>query len=159
MPTQVRVFTVPKPLGETLAAPTPTPFIPRSVPIYPDIPKSSGTLPWIKPNTMAVYQDKAVEGGITFAHQDKLKKLPIPELEGTCKKYLAALKPLQSSREHSETKHAVQEFLRSDGVELQEKLKKYAEERTSYIEQFCMFCCSAPVLAVNANRLKGTTRT
>src|SRR2546423_14349517 len=34
--------------------------------------------------------------GITFASQEKLPKLPIPELESTCKKYLAALEPLQS---------------------------------------------------------------
>lgn len=76
-------------------------------------------------------------GGITFAHQDKLPKLPIPDLESSCQKYLTALKPLQSAREHAETKHAVEEFLRHDGPELQEKLKKYAAARTSYIEQFC----------------------
>ncbi len=76
--------------------------------------------------------------GITFAAQDKLPKLPIPELDGTLKKYLAALKPLQSPREHAETKQAAQDFLRNDGPELQEKLKKYATGRTSYIEQFCM---------------------
>lgn len=78
------------------------------------------------------------KGGITFAHQDKLPKLPIPDLESSCRKYLTALKPLQSPREHAETKHAVEEFLRQDGPELQAKLKKYAEARTSYIEQFCM---------------------
>ncbi|KAI6354599.1 hypothetical protein MCOR25_008542 [Pyricularia grisea] len=76
------------------------------------------------------------EGGITFAAQDSLPKLPIPDLERTCEKYLAALKPLQSPREHGETQNAVQEFLKHDGPELQEKLKKYAEGQTSYIEQF-----------------------
>lgn len=83
-------------------------------------------------------QDDKLQGGITFAHQDKLPKLPIPDLESTCQKYLTALKPLQSAREHAETKHAVEEFLKHDGPELQEKLKKYAAARTSYIEQFCM---------------------
>jgi carnitine O-acetyltransferase len=76
--------------------------------------------------------------GITFAAQEKLPKLPIPELEGTASKYLEALKPLQSPREHAETKQAVEEFLKSDGPELQERLKKYANGKTSYIEQFCM---------------------
>lgn len=76
---------------------------------------------------------------ITFAAQDKLPKLPIPDLESSCKKYLSALEPLQTAREHHDTQHAVREFLHSDGPELQEKLKKYAEGKTSYIEQFCMF--------------------
>jgi carnitine O-acetyltransferase len=75
--------------------------------------------------------------GITFAAQDKLPKLPIPELESTTSKYLAALQPLQTPREHAETKQAVEEFLRSQGPELQERLKKYANGKTSYIEQFC----------------------
>lgn len=75
--------------------------------------------------------------GITFAAQDKLPKLPIPELEGSLKRYLQALKPLQSAREQAETQQAVDEFLKSDGPELQDRLKKYADGKTSYIEQFC----------------------
>ncbi|ROV97735.1 hypothetical protein VMCG_07396 [Cytospora schulzeri] len=84
---------------------------------------------------MGLNEEKSYPG-VTFAHQDRLPKLPIPELESSCKKYLAALKPLQSAREHSDTRQAVQEFLRHEGPELQEKLKNYAEGRTSYIEQF-----------------------
>ncbi|EOO03618.1 putative carnitine acetyl transferase protein [Phaeoacremonium minimum UCRPA7] len=84
---------------------------------------------------MAPQEEKPHEG-ITFASQDKLPKLPIPDLASSCNKYLAALKPLQSPREQSDTRRAVQEFLRHEGPELQEKLKKYAEGRTSYIEQF-----------------------
>ncbi|KAK6583670.1 hypothetical protein PZA11_003400 [Diplocarpon coronariae] len=76
------------------------------------------------------------KAGITFAAQDKLPKLPIPDLEGTTSKYLAALKPLQSSREHADTQQAVDDFLRAEGPELQERLKKYANGKTSYIEQF-----------------------
>ncbi|KAL3418706.1 mitochondrial carnitine O-acetyltransferase [Phlyctema vagabunda] len=74
--------------------------------------------------------------GITFAAQDKLPKLPIPELEQSMTRYLAALKPLQSPRDHAETQQATEEFLRSEGPELQERLKKYATGKTSYIEQF-----------------------
>lgn len=85
---------------------------------------------------MGLTEDKSYPG-VTFAHQEKLAKLPIPDLESSCEKYLQALKPLQSAREHSDTKQAVQDFLVKDGPELQEKLKKYAEGRTSYIEQFC----------------------
>lgn len=75
--------------------------------------------------------------GITFAAEDKLPKLPIPDLESSCNKYLQALKPLQTAREHADTKVAVDEFLKTDGPELQERLKKYATGKTSYIEQFC----------------------
>lgn len=93
---------------------------------------------------MAPYEETP-KGGVTFAHQDKLPKLPIPDLATSCHRYLTALKPLQSSREHADTKNAVQEFLKHDGPELQAKLKQYAEGRTSYIEQFCRispFPCS-----------------
>lgn len=34
-------------------------------------------------------------GGLTFKYQDKLSKLPIPELKDTIDRYLASLKPLQ----------------------------------------------------------------
>ncbi|KAK3116588.1 carnitine O-acetyltransferase yat1 [Teratosphaeriaceae sp. CCFEE 6253] len=74
--------------------------------------------------------------GVTFAAQDKLPKLPIPDLEATCKKYMAALDPLQTAREHADTERAINEFLHSDGPELQEKLKQYATGQSSYIEQF-----------------------
>jgi carnitine O-acetyltransferase len=76
--------------------------------------------------------------GITFAAQDKLPKLPIPDLDSTLAKYLHALKPLQSRRDHAETQQAVDAFLKAEGPELQERLKKYANGKTSYIEQFCM---------------------
>lgn len=77
--------------------------------------------------------------GVTFAYQKKLQKLPIPELEDTCRKYLDAMRPLQTRREHAETKAAVREFLENEGPELQERLKAYAEGQNSYIEQFCEF--------------------
>lgn len=76
--------------------------------------------------------------GLTFANQDSLPKLPIPDLEQTCKRYLESLAPLQTLREQEETKAAVQDFLKSEGPILQEKLKTYASSKTSYIEQFCM---------------------
>lgn len=77
------------------------------------------------------------KSGITFASQDKLPKLPIPELESSCQKYLESLKPLQSPKEQHDSELAVKEFLKRDGLELQEKLKKYASSKSNYIEQFC----------------------
>jgi len=90
--------------------------------------------------------------GITFAAQDKLPKLPIPDLDKSAKRYIAALEPLQSAREHADTKIAVQDFVRNEGPELQEKLKKYAQDKTSYIEQFCTF--SIPLSAVSTTNVR-----
>lgn len=81
------------------------------------------------------------ENGLTYANQHNLPKLPIPDLESTCRKYLESLSPLQSPGEHEDTKAAVQDFLRTDGPVLQDKLKNYAHSQTSYIEQFCKFLC------------------
>lgn len=138
MPTQVRIFTNPKPLGDSLAAPVPPAQIPRSLLTHPPVLSLGGGIhPGPRPasNNMGVNDQKAYPG-VTFAHQDKLAKLPIPDLESTCDKYLAALRPLQSPRDHADTRHAVHDFLAHEGPELQEKLKKYAEGKTSYIEQF-----------------------
>ncbi len=83
------------------------------------------------------FQEPNPQTGIMFAGQHKLPKLPIPDLESTCKKYLDALKPLQNEHEHEDTEGAVHDFLRNEGPELQARLKKYAAGKTSYIEQFC----------------------
>lgn len=133
MPTQVRIFAMPKSLGETLATSSPS-SIPRSLPDLPN--GTSNSISNSKP-TMPVSSEEPKSGGITFAGQDSLPKLPIPDLDHTCRAYLTALKPLQGTREHAETKHAVQEFLKQDGPGLQEKLQQYAVGKTSYIEQFC----------------------
>ncbi|KAF8005390.1 hypothetical protein HF325_000847 [Metschnikowia pulcherrima] len=73
----------------------------------------------------------------TFQLQGQLKKLPIPQLEQTCKRYLDVLKPLQTEKEHEQTIEAVQRFLKSGvGKHLDTELRSYAETRNSYIEQF-----------------------
>ncbi|KAG1059100.1 hypothetical protein G6F42_028432 [Rhizopus arrhizus] len=73
--------------------------------------------------------------GQTFQYQNQLPKLPIPELEDTAKRYLAAVKPLQSAEEHEATIQSVQEFMKNEGPLLQEKLKTYATDKSSYIEE------------------------
>ncbi|KAI1785469.1 acyltransferase ChoActase/COT/CPT [Ganoderma leucocontextum] len=72
----------------------------------------------------------------TFARQGELPKLPIPPLEETCRRYLRALEGLQDPKEHEETKRAVDDFLQHDGPRVQERLKVYAKDRASYIEEF-----------------------
>lgn len=96
---------------------------------------------------MEAYPDKAkaplaasapaqLRPGITFAAQESLPKLPIPDLASTTQRYLDALEPLQDQRSHDETKACVDEFLHHDGPSLQDRLKEYARGETSYIEQF-----------------------
>jgi carnitine O-acetyltransferase len=90
-----------------------------------------------KQEPLASSKSEQSKPGITFAAEDSLPKLPIPDLESTLKKYLSSLDPLQTAREHADSERAVADFLRTSGPELQEKLKAYSEGQTSYIEQFC----------------------
>ncbi|KAF6219884.1 hypothetical protein HO133_003709 [Letharia lupina] len=127
----VRTFTMPKSLNESLA---------NSQPPVSDADRSS---PKRTQQSYSVSQREPLashgakhQPGITFAAQDKLPKLPIPELESTLKKYQDVLRPLQSKREQEDTCAAAQEFLKGEGLELQARLKKYATGKTSYIEQF-----------------------
>lgn len=130
----VRTFTMPKSLNESLVIAQP--------PVSDADPSSpKGTQ---QPYSASQQEPLASHGakhqpGITFAAQEKLPRLPIPELESTLKKYQDVLHPLQSKREQEDTAAAAQEFLKGEGLELQARLKKYATGKTSYIEQFCMF--------------------
>ncbi|CCL98183.1 uncharacterized protein FIBRA_00177 [Fibroporia radiculosa] len=72
----------------------------------------------------------------TFSRQHELPRLPIPPLEDSCRRYLDALRSLQDPREHERTKQAVEEFLQHDGPRLQDRLRVYAEDKASYIEEF-----------------------
>jgi carnitine O-acetyltransferase len=136
----VRTFTMPKSLNESLAVTEPGQAQPASESgrSLDKAKKVSESYSKDQKEPLANSQPKNKQG-ITFAAQDKLPKLPIPELESTLSKYLASLKPLQTTREHAETQQAVEEFLKSEGPELQERLKKYANGKTSYIEQFCLW--------------------
>lgn len=72
----------------------------------------------------------------TFQHQKELKKLPIPPLEDSIKRYLECLKPLQTKDEHLKTIEACSQFLKTTGPILQDQLLQYSKTRDSYIEQF-----------------------
>ncbi|RXK42108.1 carnitine O-acetyltransferase [Tremella mesenterica] len=68
---------------------------------------------------------------------DKLPKLPIPELRDTCQRYLRALEGLQDPDEHSRTRSVVEEFLNNgEGEKWQKRLKEYDQGVDSYIEEF-----------------------
>lgn len=72
----------------------------------------------------------------TFEASKNLPTLPIPPLEDTCRRYLRALEGLQEPDEHGRTKQAVQEFLNGDGPRIQARLKSWAANKASYIEDF-----------------------
>lgn len=134
--TAIRTFTMPKSLNESLAQPGQPHLAVDSGRSLDVAKKVSERYTKEQKDPLASNQPDHKQG-ITFAAQDKLPKLPIPDLESSTSKYLAALKPLQTPREHAETQQAVDEFLKAEGPELQERLKKYATGKTSYIEQFC----------------------
>ncbi|TVY29814.1 putative mitochondrial carnitine O-acetyltransferase [Lachnellula hyalina] len=131
----VRTFTMPKSLNASLAVePGNAKHAPEEGRSVEEVKQVSES--YSKDQKDPLSNQPKAKPGITFAAQDRLPKLPIPELEHSMTGYLKALKPLQSPREHAETQQAVEEFLKSEGPELQERLKKYATGKTSYIEQF-----------------------
>ena len=136
--TAVRTFMMPKSLNESLAEPGQPQHASEYGRSLEKVKKVSDGFTKDQRDPLASNQPNHKQG-ITFAAQDKLPKLPIPELDHSMTRYLAALKPLQSPREHAESQQAVEAFLKSEGPELQERLKKYATGKTSYIEQFCMY--------------------
>lgn len=141
----VRTFTQPSSLNESLAT---TPIKMSGSDINGTRSEASArdstqSFPSEAREPLAYHTNPNSRPGITFAHQDKLPKLPIPDLDSSCKKYIAALKPLQSAKEHNDTVLSVQDFLKSDGPLLQEKLKKYAAGKANYIEQFCEYSSTA----------------
>lgn len=80
--------------------------------------------------------DKQASPGVTYASQESLPKLPIPELESTLTRYQNALRPLQTAQEQEDTRAAVEDFLQGEGKDLQDRLHQYASGKSSYIEQF-----------------------
>ncbi|KAH9859123.1 acyltransferase ChoActase/COT/CPT [Lenzites betulinus] len=86
-------------------------------------------------NPVTRFEDNPPESR-TFARQNELPNLPIPPLEDSLNRYLTALEGLQDPREHAETRRAVEEFLHNDGPRIQQKLREYAKDKASYIEEF-----------------------
>lgn len=80
--------------------------------------------------------------GITFAAQHKLPKLPLPSLESSCKRYLEALKPLQSTEEQRASAAAVRNFVCEEGPILQAQLREYDASHANYFEHFCGYLFS-----------------
>ncbi|KAI9506230.1 hypothetical protein GGI25_002133 [Coemansia spiralis] len=69
----------------------------------------------------------------TFANQDKLPRLPIPELDATVARYLKSLRPLLNNEEYARAEKAASVFISSDGMGsvLQRRLQE-VEQKAPY---------------------------
>ncbi|AHM56072.1 putative acetyltransferase [Peptoclostridium acidaminophilum DSM 3953] len=65
--------------------------------------------------------------GKTYAYQDKLPSLPVPELSGTKTKLLEWIEPIVGKEQFEETRRIAEEFFAEggDGQKLQEKLREW----------------------------------
>lgn len=93
----------------------------------------------------------------TLYFQRSLPRLPIPLLEKSCERFLAAVQPILSAEEHRQTQQVVEEFRQGVGMELHARLKQHdeANKHTSYISQpwFDMYLADRVPLPLNYNPL------
>jgi hypothetical protein len=70
-----------------------------------------------------------------------LRRLPIPKLEESCKRFLLAFEAIYSKNETIEMKGLINKFIDSDGYALHKALKDYDRHNpfTSYIVYFFLF--------------------
>lgn len=73
----------------------------------------------------------------TMYFQKSLPRLPIPLVEKTCERFLAAVQPITTGEEFAETQQVVGEFKSNEAVELNAmlKMKDEANKHTSYISE------------------------
>ncbi len=76
--------------------------------------------------------------GRYFAHQEGLPKLPLPPLQQTCDRYLAALTSIVDPEELNHTRQLLEEFQKPGGVG--ERLQKGLEQRAKKMENWVKMC-------------------
>ncbi|KAF1775201.1 Acyltransferase ChoActase/COT/CPT [Phytophthora cactorum] len=91
----------------------------------------------------------------TYHFQKSLTRLPIPKLEDTLTRYLAAVEPVVTSEQLAETRRAVLDFQNGVGPELHRALvaRDAANTHTSYINQWWleMYLDDRQPLPINYN--------
>nr|CAD7266064.1 unnamed protein product [Timema shepardi]CAD7574110.1 unnamed protein product [Timema californicum] len=91
----------------------------------------------------------------TLHFQKSLPRLPIPKLEDTCNRYLAAQSPLLIESDFKKTKDYVKKFSEFEGKPLQAQLKAFdvKNKHTSYISElwFDMYLRDRVPLPINYN--------
>ncbi|KAL1129813.1 hypothetical protein AAG570_012757 [Ranatra chinensis] len=87
--------------------------------------------------------------------QPSLPRLPIPELQKTCERYLRAQKPLLSEPHYSSLEKMVKQFLATSGPQLQKELKAIdaVNKHTSYISEpwFDLYLKDRKPIPINYN--------
>ncbi|KAJ2749125.1 Carnitine O-acetyltransferase mitochondrial, partial [Coemansia nantahalensis] len=79
------------------------------------------------------------ERGPLFAHQGRLPRLPVPDLESTLARYAASLEPLLPPDQLARSRRAIEAFGGSaEGQELQRRLRERAAEpgRANWLEEW-----------------------
>lgn len=91
----------------------------------------------------------------TFHFQKSLPRLPIPKLEDTLARYLAAVEPVVSAAQFADAKAAVESFSKGDGPALHSALvaRDAANKHTSYINAWWldMYLTDRQPLVINYN--------
>uniref|UniRef100_A0A914EDP9 Choline/carnitine acyltransferase domain-containing protein n=1 Tax=Acrobeloides nanus TaxID=290746 RepID=A0A914EDP9_9BILA len=91
----------------------------------------------------------------TYHFQKSLRRLPIPGLEESCKRYLNAARVVLSENDYNETEKLVKDFLQTDGPKLQKELMAFdhSNKNTSYISEpwFDMYLRARVPCPVNYN--------
>ncbi|XP_067172132.1 carnitine O-palmitoyltransferase 2, mitochondrial-like [Apteryx mantelli] len=91
----------------------------------------------------------------TMHFQDSLPRLPIPKLEHTLKRYLAAQEPLLDDKQYRNTKRIAKEFEKGAGKRLHRELVELDEKNThtSYISDpwFNMYLSAREPVVLNFN--------
>ncbi|KAM7352815.1 carnitine palmitoyltransferase 2 [Cochliomyia hominivorax] len=93
----------------------------------------------------------------TMYFQKSLPRLPIPLVDKTCERFLAAVQPITSAEEYKETQEIVEKFRMNEAAELNAllKIKDEANKHTSYISEpwFDMYLRDRVPLPLNYNPL------
>lgn len=105
-----------------------------------------------RPNSNGYVQETVIP---TFHFQRSLTRLPIPKLEDSLARYLAAVEPVVTPSQLAETREAVRAFASSDGPQLQQALeaRDAANPHTSYINAWWldMYLSDRQAIVVNYN--------
>ncbi|KAL0193331.1 hypothetical protein M9458_011627, partial [Cirrhinus mrigala] len=88
----------------------------------------------VKPSSLVKPVSVTQIAGRYLAHQESLPKLPVPPLQQTCERYLAALTPIVDPEELNQTQKLLEEFQKPGGVG--ERLQKGLEQRAKKLENW-----------------------